>query len=48
LLGALSTLPKTDIDDFIQRGEVLEISCDYCHRQYQIPPAKLVGLQVES
>jgi molecular chaperone Hsp33 len=48
LLGALSTLPRTDIDDFIQKGEVLEISCDYCHRQYQIPPAKLVGLQVES
>jgi redox-regulated HSP33 family molecular chaperone len=32
----------------VQRGEVLEISCDYCHRQYQIPPAKLVGLQLES
>jgi molecular chaperone Hsp33 len=48
LLGALSTLPKSDIDDFIQRGEVLEISCDYCHRQYRIPPAKLVGLQLES
>jgi molecular chaperone Hsp33 len=48
LLGALSTLPKADIDDFIQRGEVLEISCDYCHRQYRIPPAKLVGLQLQS
>jgi molecular chaperone Hsp33 len=48
LLSALSTLPKADIDDFIQKGEVLEISCDYCHRQYQIPPAKLVGLQLES
>src|SRR3954471_17094930 len=48
LLGALSTLPKTDIDDFVQRGEVLEISCDYCHRQYRIPPAKLVGLQLKS
>ncbi len=48
LLSALSTLPKADIDDFIQKGEVLEISCDYCHRQYQIPPTRLVGLQVES
>jgi molecular chaperone Hsp33 len=48
LLSALSTLPKADIDDFIEKGEVLEISCDYCHRQYQIPPAKLVGLQLES
>jgi molecular chaperone Hsp33 len=48
LLSALSTLPKADIDDFVQKGEVLEISCDYCHRQYQIPPSKLVGLQVES
>ncbi len=48
LLGALSTLPKADIDDFIEKGEVLEISCDYCHRQYRIPPAKLVGLQFES
>jgi molecular chaperone Hsp33 len=48
LLGALSTLPKADIDDFIEKGEVLEISCDYCHRQYQIPPTNLLGLQVES
>jgi molecular chaperone Hsp33 len=48
LLGALSTLPKADIDDFIARGEVLEISCDYCHCEYRIPPAKLVGLQLES
>jgi molecular chaperone Hsp33 len=48
LLSALSTLPKADIDDFVAKGEVLEISCDYCHRQYRIPPAKLVGLQVES
>ena len=48
LLGALSTLPKADIDDFILRGEVLEISCEYCHRQYRIPPAKLVGLQLQS
>jgi molecular chaperone Hsp33 len=48
LLGALSTLPKADIDEFVQRGEVLEISCDYCQKEYRIPPAKLVGLQVES
>jgi molecular chaperone Hsp33 len=48
LLSALSTLPKADIDDFVQKGEVLEISCDYCRRKYQIPPAKLVGLQLQS
>jgi molecular chaperone Hsp33 len=48
LLSALSTLPKADIDDFIQKGEVLEISCDYCNREYRIPPANLVGLQIES
>lgn len=48
LLGALATLPKADIDEFIERGEVLEISCDYCHREYQIPPAKLRGLQLQS
>lgn len=48
LLSALSTLPRADIDDFIQKGEVLEISCDYCNRQYRIPPTKLVGLQLES
>jgi molecular chaperone Hsp33 len=48
LLGALSTLPRQDIDEFVERGEVLEISCDYCGRQYRIPPTKLVGLQFES
>lgn len=48
LLGALSTLPRAEIDEFVQQGEVLEISCDYCGRQYQIPPSRLVGLQLES
>lgn len=48
LLSALASLPKTDIDELLERGEVLEISCDYCHREYRIPPAKLRGLQLTS
>lgn len=48
LLGALATLPRSDIEEFVECGEVLEISCEYCHKDYQIPPAKLRGLLQES
>ncbi len=48
LLGALATLPRSDIEDFIRKGEILDISCDYCNRSYKIPPSKLRGLQIQS
>jgi molecular chaperone Hsp33 len=48
LLGALSTLPRADIDDLVQSGETLEITCDYCKKQYGIAPSSLAGLQQPS
>jgi molecular chaperone Hsp33 len=44
LLSALATLPRNDIEELVAEGELLEISCDYCGREYRIPPAKLTGL----
>jgi molecular chaperone Hsp33 len=48
LISALSTLGKQEIADLVKSGEVLEISCDYCTKQYRISPAKLQGLLDES
>lgn len=48
LLGALSTLPREEIKLMIDDGQVLEIDCDYCNREYRIQPAALVGLMQKS
>lgn len=48
LLSALASLPRSEIDEFVERGELLEIACEYCNKEYQIPPAKLVGLQQQN
>ena len=44
LLGALATLSRHDIEDLVSDGSVLEITCDYCGKEYRIAPAKLTGL----
>lgn len=44
LTASLSTLPKKDIEDFVNDGSVLEIGCDYCGKQYRIAPESLRGL----
>lgn len=44
LLGALSTLNRSEIVQMVEQGNPLEITCDYCHRDYAIRPAKLQGL----
>ena len=48
VLGAMSTLPRTEVQQLVDEGEVLEISCDYCNREYRIAPAELRGLLEES
>ena len=40
----MATLPKSDVEHLLAGGEVLEISCEYCKREYRIPPARLRGL----
>lgn len=44
LAASLATLPRHEIESFIQDGKVLEIECDYCRREYKIAPETLKGL----
>jgi molecular chaperone Hsp33 len=44
LLGALATLDSNEIQSMIDDALPIEISCDYCLRQYAISPARLHGL----
>jgi molecular chaperone Hsp33 len=44
VVEALATLSRSDLEHLLSTGEVLEISCEYCKREYRIPPARLRGL----
>lgn len=44
LLGALGTLDKAEIQSMIDDGKPIEITCDYCLKEYAIQPARLRGL----
>lgn len=44
LISALSTLNRADIEDLLSDGKTLEISCDFCGKEYRIAPAQLRGL----
>lgn len=44
LLGALATLPKHEIQSMLDDGKPLEITCDYCFKDYIIQPVRLRGL----
>jgi molecular chaperone Hsp33 len=48
VVSAIATLPKPDIEHLLAGGEVLEIACEYCKREFRIPPARLQGLLNES
>lgn len=44
VVSAIATLNKADLEHLLADGEVLEIACEYCKREYRIPPARLTGL----
>lgn len=48
LISALATLSRQEIEHLVKDGQVLEINCDYCSKEYRIPPAKLQGLLDQS
>ena len=48
VVSALATLNRKDIEHLLADGQVLEISCDYCKKEYEIAPAQLRGLLDES
>jgi molecular chaperone Hsp33 len=48
VMSALSTLRREDVEHLLSTDEVLEISCEYCKKDFHIPPARLRGLLDES
>jgi molecular chaperone Hsp33 len=48
VIGALSTLPKSDLEELAGAEEVLQINCDYCSKLYEISPKRLRGLLEQS
>jgi molecular chaperone Hsp33 len=48
VMSALSTLRRDDVEHLLSSDEVLEISCEYCKRDFHIPPARLRGLLDQS
>ena len=48
LLATLMSLPRSDIRELAQDGDVLEIDCDYCNRHYRLSPQILRGMLAEN
>lgn len=48
VVSAIATLPRPDIEHLLSSGEVLEIACEYCKREFRISPARLQGLLKQS
>lgn len=48
VVSAIATLPRHDIEHLLSTGDVLEIACEYCKREFRIPPARLQGLLDQS
>lgn len=44
ILTSLASLSRADIQELYSHGEVLEIVCDYCKKEYAVEPERLRGL----
>ena len=44
VLTSLATLGRADLEELIEDGEVIEVSCDYCGQEYHLSPEQLRGL----
>jgi molecular chaperone Hsp33 len=44
MLGAVASLGREDIEDIVNHGAPLEITCDYCTSVYELAPSQLKGL----
>lgn len=44
VFASMATLGRADIEDILEKGETLHVSCDYCNRPYEVPPESLRGL----
>ena len=48
MLSALTTMGTAEIREIIEAGEVLDVDCDYCGRNYQVGPEQLRSLLLPS
>jgi molecular chaperone Hsp33 len=44
ILASLASLSRADIQELYSHGEVLDIMCDYCRKEYAVQPERLRGL----
>ena len=44
LLSAVAALGREEVESIIERGEPLQITCDYCLTSYEMAPHQLSGL----
>ncbi|AUX19630.1 heat-shock protein Hsp33 [Sorangium cellulosum] len=48
VMATLASLPRSDIEEMVDDGKVLDIRCDYCGKDYQVAPAQLRSLLTTS
>lgn len=48
MMAALASLPRLEVKAMVDAGEILEIHCDYCRRDYRVTPQELSGLVAEN
>lgn len=48
VLTSLTTLPRTEIQDMIDKHEAVDLTCDFCSQVYTIGPEQLRGLLEQS
>jgi molecular chaperone Hsp33 len=48
MMAALASLPRHEVKAMVDAGEVLEIHCDYCRKDYRVTPQELSGLVAEN
>jgi molecular chaperone Hsp33 len=44
VIAGLATLKAAEIQSLVDDGGMLEISCDFCGKNYEVPPEQLRGL----
>jgi molecular chaperone Hsp33 len=48
VIASLTTLPRVDIQDMIDKHEVVDMTCEFCGQAYAVGPTQLRGLLDES
>jgi molecular chaperone Hsp33 len=48
VMTSLATIARADLESMVQAGEVLEIACDYCGKNYAIAPERLRALLADN